>query len=223
MASYTFSKFLDDVGGPTDWANSGGSDSIRNVYNLGAEKTVDNSDTPHSFVVSYVYELPVGKGKKFGGGMNSTLNAVLGGWQTSGAITAKKGFPLSIGSAGNGLTYFGVGQHVDILGDYHVSKQDRSQWFNTAAFAPAANWTMGNAPRYFSDLRAPNYYDWDLSIQKYIPIWKEYVRAQFRVDMYNALNHTNYYSPNTTIGAGFGTIGAAWTPRQMQGVFKVIW
>lgn len=223
MASYTFSKFLDDVGGPTDWANAGGSDSIRNAYNLGAEKTVDGSDTPHSFVVSYLYEIPVGKGKKFGGNMNSTLNAVLGGWQTSGAVTAKKGFPLSIGSSGNGLTYFGVNQHVDIVGDFHVSNPDRSHWFNTAAFAPAANWTTGNAPRYFSDLRAPNYYNWDLSIQKYIPIWKEVLRAQFRVDMYNALNHTNYYSPNTTIGAGFGTIGAAWTPRQMQAVFKVIW
>jgi hypothetical protein len=230
MASYTFSKFLDDVGGSTDWAGASGSDTIRNNYNLGAEKTVDATDTPQSFVVSYLYELPVGKGKKIGSGMNGALDAVLGGWQTSGAITAKDGFPLSIGSSGNGLNYFGMGQHVDVVGDYHISDKNRLHWFNNtaagksgAAFAVAQPWSTGNAPRYIGNLRAPGYTNWDLSIQKYFPIWKEIVRAQFRVDMYNALNHTNYFAPNTNMGGSFGTIGEAWAPRQMQAVLKLIW
>jgi hypothetical protein len=223
MASYTFSKFLDDVGGSTDWASTSGSDTIRNVYNLGAEKSVDATDTPQSFVVSYVYELPVGKGKKFGAGMNGAVDAVLGGWQTSGAVTVKEGFPLAIGSSGNGLTYFGAGQHVDVVGDVHVSDNNRLHWFNTGAFNTAAPWTLGNAPRYFSNLRSPGYANWDLSIQKFFPIWKEFMRGQFRVDMYNALNHTNYFAPNTTMGGGFGTITEAWAPRQMQGVLKLIW
>jgi hypothetical protein len=230
MASYTFSKFLDDVGGSTDWATASGSDTIRNVYNLGAEKSVDANDTPQSFVVSYVYELPVGKGKKFGAGMNGAAEAVLGGWQTSGAVTVKEGFPLAIGSSGNGLTYFGAGQHVDVVGDLHVSDKNRLHWFNNtaagqsgAAFAVAAPWTQGNAPRYFSNLRSPGYKNWDLSIQKFFPIWKELLRGQFRVDMYNGLNHTNYFAPNTTMGGGFGTITEAWAPRQMQGVLKLIW
>jgi hypothetical protein len=231
MASYTFSKFLDDVGGSTDWAGTSGSDTIRNVYNLGAEKSVDATDTPQSFVVSYVYELPVGKGKKFGTGMNGAAEAVLGGWQTSGAVTVKGGFPLSIASAGNGKNYFGMGQHVDVVGNYHVSHANLSTWFNQGAFQPAADWTLGNAPRYFSDLRSPGYKNWDLSIQKFFPVWKELVRGQFRVDMYNALNHTNYFAPNVgweakrpdgTYGS-FGTIGEAWAPRQMQGVLKLIW
>ena len=63
LASYTFSKFLDNVGGPENWASASAnfSENIRNVYNLAAEKSVDATDTPHSFVLSYVYELPVGK------------------------------------------------------------------------------------------------------------------------------------------------------------------
>src|SRR5437016_931570 len=67
LASYTFSKFIDNVGGPENWASASAnfSENIRNVYNLAAEKSVDATDTPHSFVLSYVYELPVGKGKKF--------------------------------------------------------------------------------------------------------------------------------------------------------------
>ena len=77
-------------------ASANFSENIRNVYNLAAEKSVDATDTPHSFVLSYVYELPVGKGKKFGSGMNGVVNQVIGGWQTSGTLTLKEGFPLTI-------------------------------------------------------------------------------------------------------------------------------
>jgi hypothetical protein len=212
------------VGGPETWANASAnfSENIRNVYNLAAEKSVDATDIPHSLVLSYVYELPVGKGKKYGSGMNSVLNAVLGGWQTSGIWTAKSGFPLTITSSGNGLNYFGVGQHVNVVGDYQLDDRSRTQWFNTSAFAVAAPWTLGNAPRYFSDLRAPGYNNVDISIQKYFPV-RESVRLQFRLDMFNAFNHTNFYKPNTFMGAGFGTITDAWNPRQMQAALKLYW
>jgi TonB dependent receptor len=224
LASYTFSRFIDNVGGPENWASASAnfSENIRNSYNLAAEKSVDATDTPHSFVLSYVYELPVGKGKKFVSGMNGVVNQILGGWQTSGALTLKEGFPLTIASSGNGLNYFGAGQHVDVVGNFHVAHPSRTQWFNTSAFAVAGPWSLGNAPRYFSDLRAPGYRNWDMSIQKYFPI-KEQVRLQFRLDMFNTLNHTNFYSPNTFMGGGFGTITSAWTPRQMQAALKLFW
>ncbi|MFI5069483.1 MAG: carboxypeptidase regulatory-like domain-containing protein [Terriglobales bacterium] len=222
LASYTFSKFVDNVGGPENWASASAnfSENIRNVYNLAAEKSVDATDTPHSFVLSYVYELPVGKGRKFAAGTNSVLNKVIGGWQTSGTLTLKEGFPLTVTGSNN--NNFGVGQHVNVTGDIHIANPSRTAWFNTAAFATAPAWTLGNAPRYFSDLRAPGYRNFDLSIQKYFPI-KESVRLQFRLDMFNALNHTNFYSPNTFIGGGFGTINQAWTPRQMQAALKLYW
>ena len=221
LASYTFSKFIDDIAGPEGWANAS-SESIRNVYNLAAERSVDPTDTPHSVVLSYIYELPVGKGRKFGSGMNGVLNQIVGGWQTSGIFTYKEGFPLSISSAGNGLDYFGAGQHVDVTGDYHVANPSRTQWFDTSAFAVAAPWTLGNAPRYFSDLRAPHYNNWDLSFQKNFPI-AERSRLEFRLDMFNAFNHTNFYSPNTFIGPGFGTISASWSPRLMQAALRLYW
>jgi hypothetical protein len=224
LASYTFSKFIDNVGGPENWASASAnfSENIRNVYNLAAEKSVDATDTPHSFVLSYVYELPVGRGRRFASGMNGVVNTIVGGWQTSGTLTLKEGFPLTITSSGNGLNYFGAGQHVDVVGDYHIPNPSRTEWFNTSAFAVAGPWSLGNAPRYFSDLRAPGYRNWDMSIQKYFPI-EERFRFQFRLDMFNTFNHTNYYSPNTFMGAGFGTITSAWTPRQMQAALKFYW
>ena len=224
LASYTFSKFIDNVGGPNNWASASAnfSENIRNVYNLAAEKSVDATDTPHSFVLSYVYELPVGKGRRFASGANGVVNAIVGDWQTSGTLTLKQGFPLTVTSSGNGLNYFGAGQHVDVVGDYHIANPSRTEWFNTSAFAVTGPWSLGNAPRYFSDLRAPGYKNFDLSIQKYFPI-EERFRLQFRLDMFNALNHTNYYSPNTFMGGGFGTITSAWTPRQMQAALKFYW
>ena len=222
MASYTFSKFLDNVGGPNTWANANANfgENIRNVYNLAAEKSVDATDITHSLVLSYVYELPVGKGRKYGSGMNGVVNAIVGGWQTSGIATFKGGFPLRIFAPN--LNAFGVGQNVNVVGNYHVSNPGINQWFNPAAFQQAPQWTLGNAPRYFSDLRSPGYDNWDMSIQKYFPI-TESTRLQFRLDMFNAFNHPNFYAPNTTLGPGAGTIGATWSPRLMQAALKLYW
>ena len=224
LASYTFSKFIDNVGGPETWANASSnfSENIRNVYNLAAEKSVDATDIPNSFVLSYVYELPVGKGRKYGSGMNGVLNAIVGDWQTSGVATFKGGFPLTITPSAN-PNPFGVGQHVNIVADYHLAHQSRTAWFNTAAFADAPQFDLGSAPRYFSDLRSPGYNNWDISIQKYFPV-RESVRFQFRLDMFNAFNHTNFYAPNTFLGGGqFGTITQSWSPRQMQAALKLYW
>ena len=223
LASYTFSKFLDNVGGPTIWASASSnfSENIRNVYNLAAEKSVDAGDITHSFVLSYVYEIPVGKGRKLGGGMNRVLNAVVGDWQTSGVATFKGGFPLRINVTNR--NEFGPGQNVNVVGNYHVSNPGLNQWFNTAAFEQASKWELGNAPRYFSDLRSPGYNNWDISIQKYFPV-RESVRFQFRLDMFNAFNHTNFYKPDTTFGSGtFGQLNGAFSARTMQAALKLYW
>lgn len=224
LASYTFSKFTDNVAGPESWATSSG-ESIRNVYNLAAEKSVDSTDTPNSVVLSYVYELPVGKGKKYASGMSGVLNQILGGWQTSGIFTFKQGFPLSISQPNSNP--FGVGQHVNIVGDYHAANPNINAWFNTAAFAAAPQFDLGNAPRYFSDLRAPHYNNWDIGIQKNFQI-VERSRLEFRMDMFNAFNHANFYSPNTALGpapplGNFGTINATWAPRIMQAALRLYW
>ena len=159
LASYTFSKFLDNVGGPNTWANANAnfSENIRNVYNLAAEKSVDAADITHSFVLSYVYELPVGMGRKFGAGMNKVVNGIVGDWQTSGIVTLKGGFPLTITSSAMGLITSARASTWTSLATSTPPDQGISQWFNPAAFAVAQPWSLGNAPRYFSDLRSPDY------------------------------------------------------------------
>ena len=94
--SYTYSKFMDDVQGNSGWAFPGSGTNNLYSYNLAADYSVDASNVPHRFVVSYIYDLPVGKGKHFGSEWSTPVDAVLGGWAWSGILTAESGLPLSI-------------------------------------------------------------------------------------------------------------------------------
>jgi hypothetical protein len=220
--SYTVSKYIDNSAGPGEWANVG-SAAVRNNYNLSAEKSLDGDDIPQSLVVNYIYQLPIGRGKRFGSNMNGVGNAILGGWQISGITTYKSGFPLSIVPATNNSNSFGGGQRPNLIGNPHVSNPSINEWFNVNAFAQPAPFTFGNVPRYMPNLRAPGYKDWDLAIEKWWQV-RERVQVQFRGEMYNAFNQVNFYAPNQTFGSpGFGTISAALDPRDVQFGLKVYW
>jgi hypothetical protein len=100
LASYTFSKTLTNADSalPTFAQFSGGS-LVQNSFNLKGEKSLSYQDIPHTFVVSYIYELPVGKGKKFlnKGGV---VDKVLGGWQVGGVQRYQSGQPISFSCNG---------------------------------------------------------------------------------------------------------------------------
>jgi hypothetical protein len=236
-ASYTYSKFLSDVAGPEEWGSingdTGGS-GIRNFYDLKADWTVDGDDIPQSVVLNYVYDLPFGRGKKFGSGMNRVEDAVAGGWEVAGITTVQSGFPMSIGPNGNASTVYGGSQHANLTGQAFKTGNCGSVthppvipvgtkycFFNPLAFTPPPAYTFGTGPRYYSNLRAPGYVDEDLTLGKWFK-FTEKLRLQFAVQMFNAFNHPNFDIPDsgagdTTMGEASGTQGA----REMQGVLKI--
>ena len=223
LASYTTSKFLDDSGGPGSWS-LGASNNLQNPYDLRAERSLNGGDIPHSLVLSYIYELPFGRGKSMGSNFSQPLNAILGGWQVSGIGTFKDGFPLAIRNATNNTGSLGGGQRPNIIGDASISNPTVDRWFNSdpgVAFAQPAPFTFGDGPRTNSNLRSPGSNNWDLSIMKW---WRqsEQVRVQFRFEMYNAFNRTYLYVPNTSFGSSsFGRISSAGPPRSIQFGLKV--
>ncbi len=235
MASYTYSKFLDDAGGPEEWASTAsGGGAIRNYYDMAADKSVDSTDVPQSLVLNYVYELPVGRGKTFGGSMSSIADQIVGGWQVSGVTHVQAGFPMSIGNAGgNAASLWGGNQHANVVstafksgtcgsGNNTIPVGTKYCWFNPAAFAQAPAYTFGNAPRYFSNLRAPGYVDEDLGIQKWFHIAEKF-RLQFTAQMFNAFNHTNFDAPDTGLGdALMGESSNTQGARQMQLALKIV-
>lgn len=237
MASYTFSKFLSDVAGPEEWGSiSGdqGGSGIRNFYDLKADWSVDGSDIPQSLVLNYVYELPIGRGKKVGGQMNRAEDAIVGGWMVSGITTVQSGFPLSIGPGTNSETVFGGNQHAQLTGQSFKSGScggtngvpaipvgSKYCFFNPGAFTSPSPFTFGNAPRYISNLRSPGYVNQDLTLAKWFSL-TEKLRLQFGVQMFNAFNHANFGIPSSGVGSPtMGLSSSTQGARQMQGVLKL--
>jgi Carboxypeptidase regulatory-like domain/TonB dependent receptor len=216
--SYTYSKFMDNVQGASGWAFPGSGSTVRNSYNLAAERSVDVSDLTHSLVISHNYELPFGKGKQFGADWNRPMNAVLGGWQWSGILSAHTGLPISINAAQNNTGGFGFNQRPNTVPGVSPVPQSQSinDWINPAAFSQPAPFTFGDSARFLSNLRAPGFVNWDMGLQKWWNI-TETKRFQFRFELFNAFNHPNFFVPDSNLGdANFGTINAAYPARSLQ-------
>jgi len=218
--SYTYSKYLDDSSGAEGWS-SASSANYESIYNLHNEYSLDIDDIPHSFVASYMYALPVGKGKRFASSAGGVTNALVGGWELTGITTAKVGFPLGITAPCN-YEYCNA-QRPDLIGNPNLSNPTINEWFNTSAFAEPTPYTFGNVPRTMPHLRAPGEYTWDLAVQKNFR-WQERFRAEFRVEMFNAFNHANFYAPDSGYqDPAFGTITGALPSRDVQLGLKLYW
>lgn len=225
LVSYTYSKFLSNVNGSSGWAYVGSWASERDFNNLGAEKSVDGSDQPHSLVANFVYELPIGRNKKLGNGMGRAANAIVGGWQVSGVATFKSGFPLSVTcpQATNNFQTATV-ERCNLVGNPVPQNQSINNWINAAAFQNPTQGVYGNSPRYLGNLRGPHFNNWDMAVQKY---WNftETKKLQFRLETFNTFNHTNFYQPDVNWGDGpgsFGVIKNAYLPRDVQLAVKFI-
>ncbi|HZO99643.1 MAG TPA: carboxypeptidase-like regulatory domain-containing protein [Terriglobia bacterium] len=219
-ASFTWSKYSDTYSGP-GYGYSPSRDNYKNDYSL------NFNDIPRSFVLSYIYELPVGRGKWLGRNLNGLANSIVGGWQIAGITMFKDGFPLGM-TALNNLNAYNGGQRPNCVGDptlaSHPSLPNHNiLWFNTAAFAQPDAYTFGNCARTLGNIRAAGRNNWDLNISKEW-MWQEKMRIQFRGEMFNAFNHTYLFAPDQSLtSATFGQVSAAGPARVVQLGLKVYW
>ena len=109
LASYRFSKALDNA---SESISFGTGDRGRNFNNMSLDRSISVHDIPHSLAVTYLYELPLGKGRHFGGGMHPILDGIVGGWSVSGMFKMDSGFPLNF-TAANNTNSFGGGQYPE--------------------------------------------------------------------------------------------------------------
>ncbi len=215
LISYTWSKYLTNSEGNEGWTNWS-AQTVRNWYDTSMEKSLMIDDIPHSLVTSYIYELPVGKGKALAP-QSRIADAIIGGWQISGISTFKDGFPLTISSATNNTNSFGGNQRPNIVGSPSVSHRTLNAWFNGNAFAQPAPFTFGNAPRTTPYIRAQGTLNFDATVQKYWQLWNENSKLQFRVEFFNLFNRTQFFAPNTTFGdPNFGVTTGALPARSIQ-------
>jgi hypothetical protein len=93
LTTYQWSKAIDNA---SEWQGWEVADTLRNYYDLRSDRSISAHDLPQSFVTALVYELPVGKGRKFAADMHPVADAVLGGWQVSTIVRFSNGLPLAL-------------------------------------------------------------------------------------------------------------------------------
>jgi hypothetical protein len=225
---YTWSKLMSNTDTLTAWLNSSSPADqygAQDAYNLHAEHSVSSNNYPNDFVLSYVVDLPFGRGRSYLRDLNPIANGVFGGWTLSGITTYISGQPLSLASENTTLSAdFGAGTpRPDVVPN--CSKQISgspssriNEWFNTACFTQPDSFGFGNAPRNDSAITAAGVANWDIGLAKSFPLWKESRILQFRAEAFNVANHVQMGVPGETLGSGtFGVISSqANFPRIFQ-------
>lgn len=225
---YTAGKLLDgSIAAPLAFLSSATSlTGYQNVYDRGAEFSLDPTDVSQRATISILYDLPFGSDRRFRSN-RAYLNQLIGGWQINTIGVIQTGFPLAIQGANN----FTASRPNYVPGvSPNLSHRTKTEWFNTAAFVNPPDFTFGNVPRTLPSTRAPGTVNFDLSLFKTTPIHKQ-VALQFRVEAFNAFNHVNMNAPNTSFVPGanglnangaFGTITSASDGRAIQLALKLI-
>ena len=185
-------------------------------------------DVRHRAATSLVWALPFGRGQKFGSGLPPLLNRMASGWNLSGIVTMTTGQPLYMTAPMRTGNYY-LNQLPNRVCDGRSSelsgnvRNNGFLWFEAACFVVPPSGYFGNSGR--TVLSGPGFHNWDLAIEKAIPVGVEALRMLFRAEMFNAWNHTQFQAPNADAGAGanFGRISAARPPRLVQLGLKVAW
>jgi hypothetical protein len=205
LTTYQWSKAIDNA---SEWQGWEVGDTPRNFYDLSLDRSISAHDLPQSFVNALVYELPVGKGRKFGADMHPVANAIVGGWQVSSIVRFGSGLPLGFTSP-NTLGNYGVQVQRPNVADLKTASVENptpDRWFNTAAFTAPSTYQMGNAPRWIPNIRFGPTNHADLAILKNFR-FMESIKAQFRAEMFNFTNTPQFGRASTTVNdPNFGKV-----------------
>jgi hypothetical protein len=221
LTNYVWSKLL-DTGGVGNGARASDPTNAEDVFNYDEEYSYSTLDVPHRFTLSSTYELPLGRGKRFGGNASRLVDFFIGGFQISGTGVYQIGTPLTITSAigfptaglagvsnlQNSLRPNRVSGVDPTLGKFGDQIRQGLPVFNSVAFSTpdVTNFQFGNAARTYDDIRRDNYKNIDLSIIKNITFSEGRQKVQLRAEFLNAFNWVVFGTPVTSFGnAAFGS------------------
>jgi hypothetical protein len=234
LNSFSWEHSLDNASASLE----GNTPSPQNGFNIAADYSQSDYNLPVQDVTSLVYELPFGRGRRFLNTDNGFTDAFLGGWQLSLINTTQAGTPFNITYTPNGAqavspqisaTYRGAneyrpdvvpGQKITQGTTHRVANTGYVNYINLAAFTlPPIKDAAGNVLSPFGDSsrnpgRTPAFNESDLALNKRFATPLEGLKVEFRAELYNILNHTNYYLPGSiggTQGTTTGTYGTGAT------------
>lgn len=199
--AYTFGKSIDNQSvDPVGSASGGGlsttnSRTPANARNWRGERSRSDFDRTHVLMINSVWDLPIGKGKWLNSG-NKLFNTVVGGWSLNAIYTQMSGEPFSV-TSGVRTANFSHVSRADVVKPIEAKLQDKAGTVGPVVFADATAFAIPNPG---SDgagrniFTGPGYWNLDLGIIKRFQI-NERFNLDFRTELFNALNHTNFDHP----------------------------
>ncbi len=223
QVAFTYSRGMSDSIGYYGQGAQAGSQSAywQNLFNQQSEFGPTYFDEKLNLVPSVVYELPFGRGRKYGTAWNKGIDAVLGGWQLGSIYTAHTGLPLTIKLASDPSGTGARSYRANVIGTPHDPHQigPGNTWLDVSAYATPALHTFGNSG--VGVVRGPGESRLDLSIAKQFHI-TEQKYFELRGEAFGITNTPIFYSPasQTITSTLFGQIRSSEGERNMQVVAK---
>jgi hypothetical protein len=233
LSSLTLSRARDN--GAQSLENQNGNfPGPQDFNNLDAEYGIGAYNQPYNSTTSFVWSLPIGRGRAWGSNMSPTLDAIVGGWEVAGINTVTPGEPVTlVYSPAAAFQVSGIQQDFRGANNYRPNvtcdpyaasgSQSITNWFNKdcVVIPTDPSHPFGNAGR--NTVRGPNFWSLDLAAVKRVRIAGE-SRVELRVEAFNLFDRVNFTPPNGNRSAGgFGTITSTYDPRQVQIGVKVLW
>lgn len=206
--NYTWQKSLD---GQSSLAEV----KVQNPFDRRQDYSRSSWDINHVFNFSYVYELPFGKGRKFGGNWPKAADFLFGGWSLQGITRIESGPPINV-TTGQDIANTGrSSQRPNLVGNPNAGPKTPDEWFNTKAFAIPAQYTFGTAGAFITN--ADGIISIDTALEKQFKIRERHV-VEFKAEFFNVPNTVNFGDPTGAMNnANFGKITTQRTnPRQIQ-------
>lgn len=206
--NYTWQKSLD---GQSSLAEV----KVQNPFDRRQDYSRSSWDINHVFNFSFVYELPFGKGQKFGSNWNTAANLFLGGWTFQGITRLESGPPINVTSGRDIANTGRSSQRPNLVGNPNSGPKTPDEWFNTKAFAFPAQYTFGTAGAFITN--ADGIISVDMGLGKEFAI-RENHALEFKTEFFNVPNTVNFGDPVGNMNnANFGRITTQRTsPRQIQ-------
>jgi hypothetical protein len=232
-AQYTLARSYGNTAGSNEARTA--ANNARSIGEFDYDLGYNNFDVRHAFNLSALYDLPFGRGRRFD--LGPVGNTLLGGWEVGGIVNARSGLPIEVlivrpdvvfvdaagsvfSSAAAGRTAVintpggGSSRNVrrpNLVPGVNPYLKDDRQWLNPAAFSTPAPGEFGNLPR--NALRGPGFTQFDMVFRKRFPL-TETANVEFRTEVFNVLNHTNFANPSATLNNALGTGAGFLQPGQ---------
>ncbi len=221
QGTYVYAKSIDDISSAITTFQPGGIGSIpTNQFDLGENRGVSDFDITHSAVINYIYELPFGRGRRFGKEWPGWVKALVGDWTISGITSFYDGLPFDVLS---GIDNNGDGVANDRARVLPGARADNAlvpgRGANNRQYLDPSGVlsVTGDVPLGRNVFRGPGIVNFDVAFKKRIPLG-ERAHLDFSAEIFNIFNHTNFGNPVNTLNSPlFGTILSTSTnARQIQ-------